>query len=252
MSDEKRQDLGVNPPPASEPAFAPEVREKASAIVAGLQQEAKGVEAEGRMFTLNDAWRVFARFDVGVPVDLQARHVALESETDRGCALVGAAFLDEKLEHLLRAFLVDDKKVADALLKHNSPLGAFSARIKMCLALGLLSREACQMLGFVRGIRNEFAHVSEDLTFEMPKIRDPCVSMWGGALPSGGARQVFVRVILAMAGRIDRACVDALATRRVVIPDEARSSSSADVFLEVQRQLQDDAPEAPDESDETE
>ncbi|RKH72457.1 hypothetical protein D7X96_05080 [Corallococcus interemptor] len=252
MSNENRTDPGGNPTLAPEPAIAPELQDQARAIMESLEQEAKEVTAAGRTFTQDDAWRVFARFNVGVPGDIQARHAALESESDRGCALIGAAFLDEKLEALLRNFFIDDKKVADALLKPNSPLGAFSARIRMCRALGLLSREACRMLGFVRGIRNEFAHVSEDLTFETQKIRDPCVSMWGEALPPGGARQVFVRVVIAMAGRIDRACVEALATRRVTPPDEVRPSAEAAVFLEVQRLLQLDGPQASDEDDEVE
>ncbi|RKI60816.1 hypothetical protein D7X55_23930 [Corallococcus sp. AB049A] len=138
------------------------------------------------------------------------------------------------------------------MLKHNSPLGAFSARIRMCRALGLLSKEACHMLGFVRGIRNEFAHVSEDLTFETKKIRDACVSMADEAIPPGGARQLFVGFIIAMAGRIDRACAEALVNRRVTPPDEARPSSSAALFLEVQRQLQMAESEASDEGDELE
>jgi len=51
----------------------------------------------------------------------------LEGETERGLAIVGAAFLDDALKELLRAYLMDDpKKVVNGLL--GGSFGSFKKR----------------------------------------------------------------------------------------------------------------------------
>src|SRR5438105_1519183 len=56
---------------------------------------------------------------------------SLNAETDRGCALMAAAYLDEELQKLFRATFLDDSGVADQLFSPNGPLGTFSARIDL-------------------------------------------------------------------------------------------------------------------------
>jgi len=51
----------------------------------------------------------------------------LEGETERGLAIVGAAFLDDALKEFLRAYLMDDpKKVVNGLL--GGSFGSFKKR----------------------------------------------------------------------------------------------------------------------------
>ena len=66
---------------------------------------------------------------------------SLTPETDRGCALMAAAFLDSELELLLRAFVVKNKKVEDEMFGQSKPIGAFSSRIDLAYLLGLISAD---------------------------------------------------------------------------------------------------------------
>ena len=98
----------------------------------------------------------------------------LTPETDRGCALMAAAYLDSQLDELLRAVFIDDQKVVGALLQSERPLGSFSAKIDMAYSLGLLPADAYRDLHLIRKIRNEFGHRSEPITFNNPEISNRC------------------------------------------------------------------------------
>ena len=98
----------------------------------------------------------------------------LRGETDRGCALMAAAFLDDQLGRLLRSVLVDDAKAVDELVGPSGALGAFSSRIEACYALGLLPPLARRDLHLIRKVRNEFAHTLSPRTFEEPSIASRC------------------------------------------------------------------------------
>jgi DNA-binding MltR family transcriptional regulator len=102
----------------------------------------------------------------------------LQKETDRGAALVGAAFLDDVLEASLRAFFVDDKKVADQLLgSGDRPVSTFSARTHLAYCLGLLAPKVYADLNQIREIRNWFAHRHHPGSFDDPPVRDWCVAL---------------------------------------------------------------------------
>jgi len=101
------------------------------------------------------------------------RH-ALSEESDRGCALFAAAYLDRALSDLLFVSLVAHKKIEEDLFKANAPLSTFSARIKMAYYLGKLSPSARQDLETIRSIRNDFAHHPEYIDFTAQSIRDRC------------------------------------------------------------------------------
>jgi hypothetical protein len=47
------------------------------------------------------------------------------NQTDRGCAVIAAAWVDDALEQYLRAFLRPDQKTADEILQAEGPLGSF-------------------------------------------------------------------------------------------------------------------------------
>lgn len=101
----------------------------------------------------------------------------LTDETDRGCALMAAAYLDDRLAELLKAYFVDDLRVAKKLLEPTQPLGAFSVRIDVVYLLGLLSREHRKALHLIRKIRNDFGHVAKPISFRDQVIADRCKNL---------------------------------------------------------------------------
>jgi DNA-binding MltR family transcriptional regulator len=99
---------------------------------------------------------------------------SLTGETDRGCALMAAAYLSDQLEKLLRSLFVVAQQTVDRLFEPLGPAGSFSARIDLAYACGLLPESAYNDLHLMRKIRNDFGHVAEPLTFDEPAIADRC------------------------------------------------------------------------------
>ncbi|MDN7419533.1 MltR family transcriptional regulator [Burkholderia dolosa] len=98
----------------------------------------------------------------------------LFAESDRGCALVAAAYLDDEITKLLRARMVDNKHNTDALLAQGRPIGAFSAKIRVAYAMGLIPDDVLHDINIIRDIRNKFAHLHGPLSFDDPAIKDQC------------------------------------------------------------------------------
>jgi mannitol operon repressor len=97
-------------------------------------------------------------------------------ETERGAALAAAAFIDDLLQRILTAFLLN-KSSADKLLSGSAaPVGTFSARIAAARALGLISETERHQIELIRKVRNEFAHQVK-MSFDDKKIEGLCSSM---------------------------------------------------------------------------
>ena len=60
----------------------------------------------------------------------------LQSESDRGPVLVGAAVVDDKLRETLTAFFGEGAEGSRLLDGGTAPLGTFSSRADVCLARG--------------------------------------------------------------------------------------------------------------------
>jgi DNA-binding MltR family transcriptional regulator len=103
---------------------------------------------------------------------------SLNSETDRGCALMVASFLEHKLGRLLEAILVDDSKVVSELFSHSVPLGTFSSRIDIAYAMGLIGPATRRDINLIRKIRNEFGHSHQTLKFTDDRIRNRCKELF--------------------------------------------------------------------------
>jgi DNA-binding MltR family transcriptional regulator len=115
-------------------------------------------------FELNNALYEFSKlFDYG-------------EKNDRAIAIVGATFLDTILEHILRAFLIDNETEVNKLLQYDQPLGTFSGKITMAYCLGLIYKPVRDDLHLVRKIRNEFAH-NLYASFEDERIKSWCSSL---------------------------------------------------------------------------
>jgi mannitol operon repressor len=107
-------------------------------------------------------------------------------ETERGAALAAAAFLDDLLQEILKAFLIDNKSAEKILVEFNAPLSSFSSRIAAVGALGLLSDVECRECELIRSVRNKFAHKVK-MSFDDKSIVGLCSGMTYRAKPYEGA-----------------------------------------------------------------
>ena len=106
--------------------------------------------------------------------EVMAFRETLSPESDRGCALIAAAYLDAELEKLLRHAVVENVKVADDLLGQSRPLSSFSSRIDLTYLLGLIGPSIHRDLHLIRKIRNDFGHDHTPITFDTQKIANRC------------------------------------------------------------------------------
>lgn len=105
----------------------------------------------------------------------------LHEESERGCALIGGAILDEVLGGLLKALFVQEEDVSEEVLAlPNAPLASFSSRIRLCRALGLLEERVYRDFERIRSIRNSAAHFERkgelgfSFSFDRQHIHDKC------------------------------------------------------------------------------
>lgn len=103
---------------------------------------------------------------------------------DRAMVIVGGAFLETLLEHILITILVDDEKEVGELLRYDQPLGTYGGRVRIAYCLGLIPKMVRADLGFAGRVRNRFAH---DL---YASFDDPQIASWCEALQ--WHRKVFV------------------------------------------------------------
>ena len=109
----------------------------------------------------------------------------IHGQTDRGAAIIAAAYLDDRLESVilekLSATGLNLKRrgqtVRDRLIG-NGPLQTFSARIDLAAAVGFLGPHAYRDAHLIRDIRNHFAHMSGPASFGDPPVVDQCAELW--------------------------------------------------------------------------
>ena len=82
----------------------------------------------------------------------------LHAESDRGMALSGTAYLDDRLGQLIETYLTSNTNPQKLLWDASSPLSTFSARILLAHALGLINDKERDQLNMLRKVRNLFAH----------------------------------------------------------------------------------------------
>ena len=94
------------------------------------------------------------------------------SGSDRACAVLAGAVVDDRLKTLLQKYLLPPRvKSSDKLLGRSSPLESFSSRIELAQRLNLITEETRKSLDWVRDIRNDAAHKG-DFSFDSDAIRD--------------------------------------------------------------------------------
>lgn len=139
------------------------------------------------------------------PAIIRFRH-SLTLETDRGCALAASARLEESLGELLKKVFVQDSGTQKRVFEGTGPCAAFSARIDIAFLQGLIGKSTVRNLHLIRKIRNQFAHDSEELSFDTPEVAARCGELTGyqyldEETPSSRLR--FIRVVLGLLGEVD-------------------------------------------------
>ena len=97
----------------------------------------------------------------------------LQGDSDRACAIVGAAVLDANLENLLRSYLVEDTQELNNLLNAGNdfaPLRDFGARITLAYLIGAVDGVILHDLRVIKNVRNLFAHEHAILRFSSNPI----------------------------------------------------------------------------------
>jgi hypothetical protein len=98
----------------------------------------------------------------------------LAKESDRGCALVAAGYLEDQLKKVLQARMVKHTGPAEEIFEGHEALSTFSARIKLAYLLGIVSHEVFLDLNRIREIRNAFGHNLEIDSFLHTSVAQAC------------------------------------------------------------------------------
>jgi hypothetical protein len=102
----------------------------------------------------------------------------LVKESDRGCVLVGAAFLDEQIKMLLKMRYVSDRDAYLSLLDEicdgknmSVPYGSAGWALKRASSLGLIpSTQMTRAIKSISELRNGFAHLSHRGNLLLPEV----------------------------------------------------------------------------------
>ena len=155
----------------------------------------------------------------------------LNNESDTGCALMAAAYLDAELAKLLRAILVDDSMLLDKIFSHSGSLGTFSSRIDFAYMLGLIGKKAHRDLHLIRKIRNDFGHSSRPLYFTDAPMVSRCSELYHRTRAENcSPRSIFTNVTLGVLAAIHAEMLKAerkTARKDLEITDETREKTSA-------------------------
>lgn len=102
----------------------------------------------------------------------------INSMSDRACAIVWAAMLDDLLEMALsKKMRVLTEKEYESLFLNQAPLSSFSAKILLGYALNVYNSETKSNLDIVRHIRNCFAHAAIKVSFSTSEVADMCMKL---------------------------------------------------------------------------
>lgn len=146
------------------------------------------------------------RIPIPIPIEVVQFRSTLNNESDRGCALSAAAFIETELGDLVETSLIEDTNVTKEMFRGTGPLATFSSRIDIAYLLGLFGKRARKDLHLIRKIRNEFAHKPGDVKFTDEAIASRCRELYHDAYEEDlPPRQKFVRVSMGILGIIEAA-----------------------------------------------
>ena len=99
--------------------------------------------------------------------------------SDRACAVLAGAVLDDRIKSLLFSYLLPPmNEKEDRLLGRSGTIESFSSRIELAYRSALISIEVRRALDWVRDIRNYAAH-EQGFMFENDQIKDRVANIIG-------------------------------------------------------------------------
>ncbi len=132
----------------------------------------------------------------------------LSPESDRGCAMMAGAFLDDRLKLLIEGSLIDEPTLKKQFLSFNGPAGTFSSRIDYAYLTSLIPKSVHSDLHLIRKIRNEFGHRIEPIDFATPEILQRCEAFQNTCVPQDARfRLKFTNACFGVLSCIDTAII---------------------------------------------
>lgn len=101
----------------------------------------------------------------------------LANESDRGAAVLASAWLEDSLTRILLDYLRQGSK-KDELLSPGCPAGDFGTKIILADRLGLIHPSMKKSLDIIRKLRNEFAHLASDLSFDTQSVKSRTANLF--------------------------------------------------------------------------
>jgi len=106
------------------------------------------------------------------------RQVKGEMEgSHRATAVVGGAFVQQHLTHVLKNRMVKDVKFIEEMLAPGRAFGDFGAKVDLGYLIGLSRKRAHKGLITIRRTGNDFAHQLELNSFDRDDIRVRCQNL---------------------------------------------------------------------------
>ena len=102
---------------------------------------------------------------------------SLANESDRGVAIIAAAFLEGRLKQGIIAKFRYEEKIVKRFFNHDGPIAAFGPKIRLGFLMRLYGRQVFNELKIINKVRNEFAHIIGDreaLSFNSDRIVSLC------------------------------------------------------------------------------
>jgi hypothetical protein len=112
--------------------------------------------------------------------DLESFVKELRSESDRACALVGAAAIDHQLMGLLKEHMrpLSETEIDEIFFGNNAVLASFSAKTEIAYLFKVINEKEKRSIDKIRRIRNAFAHSSRMLTFQNELVAQEVVNVY--------------------------------------------------------------------------
>ncbi len=130
-------------------------------------------------------------------------------ETDRGVALMAAAYLENSIEDLLNKYFIKDISSKENPFNKYGFLSSFSSKIDLAYMLGLISNKTKRELNWIRGIRNDFAHSADFKDFDEQTFIDRCNNLSSYEKSKDlSPRDIFIDAVLRLSGIIYKTKLD--------------------------------------------
>ncbi|NWC01576.1 hypothetical protein [Pseudomonas sp. G1002] len=96
---------------------------------------------------------------------------SLKGESDRGTIVLAAAWLDDSLTKILRVYFNTSPSEKNSIFSPGQAIGDFGTKIKIAAKLNLINSHIEDSLSICRKLRNEFAHLASELSFQTPSVK---------------------------------------------------------------------------------